>query len=1313
MRKIHYSLILCLLYVFFNHSYLVYGQYVKHIGVNDGLSGRQVFSIQQDAKGLMWFSTRFGIDRYDGSRIKNYPLDILYQNRTPVIESHLLYNKAKDELWCYTSNGTFYRYNKNIDSFSLHFNTGRYQKTATLDGQGRIWFGGDRYLGLIEHDSLRKVNFSLSPGTQIKELQYSQQNGLVVVTTANLFALSKNNKATPLIPQQILASLNLNIECAFIDTLRDVIWIGTLNKGLYRYQSGSHKIEQIGNPDLNDIPILTLKIKNQEVLIGTDGAGFYIYDINLKQLTSHYSQNEERPFYISSNAIYCIMNTYNDDGSSQIWLSTFSNGINVISKEKEMFHSIPIYDSEGKMLPSQRACSLIENSDGTLWIASDLGICCYNPQKHIWKRILHNINVITLFRDSKNNIWAGTYSAGLILFDSKGKIVKQWRKQDYPLLGTDFIFSISEDSKGQIWIGGKKGRTSILNPTSGEFTNVDIYQVNYITPKNDSIMLIASEDGIHYYNLNTKQLGNYDFTQKLKSLYVCDIYQESDSILWIATYGNGINRCNTITNEVEYYTKAEGLLSNVIYALLPYGNELWYSSERGIGRFNRKSHRINNFTRTNGMFGDHFSQQSRTSDSNGNFYFGSYEGIIKFNPANIINHHAQGHIFFDSFSLFNKIINSQTTHSPLKEHINDTHKIILKHWQHSFSISFTAIDYSNHQANHFEWRLEGLNNVWEKRSGEQNVSYTNLQPGNYNFHLRYVDETGTVLDDRQLSIVIRPPFWQEPWARIIEVLILLTLVTVIANYIRIRLNKKQAEAKVKFFITMAHDIRTPLMLINSPLIQLKEEINPTPATQYLFNLITVNLDKLNKMLSQLLDFQKVYEKREQLFIRKHNLNLYLQKKADYWKNFTGEKKITLNLTLPQQETEEWFDEEKMDDILDNLIINAFKYTPEKGSIGLSLTVDEKAWHITVSDTGIGISHKEQKKLFTRFFRATNAINTSELGTGLGLYIIKQYVMLHKGDISVWSEEGRGTCFTINMQHGNSHFLHDELHEYILPVEEEKPATNTEIHKVKTAEKEKKHYRLLVVDDNSELREYLKRVLTTDYQVYTASNGQEAWQLMGQTMPDIVISDLQMPVMDGIELCRTIKDNFETSHIPVIIVTVNEEKVMLKQSYEAGADDYIKKPFDIMILQSKINNIMKGRTAIQQKYIGLNGTLQKGNEPTDPNENFLAQVRQVIEKHLPEGSFGVNELSDELHLSRSVLYNKFSSMTGYTPNDYIKLIRINKAILYMKEKRYSIKEIALMVGFEEASYFSTCFKKIHGVSPKQFMDELISKDKEQT
>jgi DNA-binding response OmpR family regulator len=450
-----------------------------------------------------------------------------------------------------------------------------------------------------------------------------------------------------------------------------------------------------------------------------------------------------------------------------------------------------------------------------------------------------------------------------------------------------------------------------------------------------------------------------------------------------------------------------------------------------------------------------------------------------------------------------------------------------------------------------------------------------------------------------------------------------------------------------------------------------------------------------------LDFQKVYESKEQLGVRKKVVNDSLSNRILIWKPVAEKRQLYLELEVPDLEIVEWFDTEKMDKIIDNLISNSLKYTPATGQVKVKLTTDENAWQISVFDTGIGIPKSERKNLFQRFYRAKNAINSQEAGSGLGLLLIHNYVTLHGGQISFTSEENIGTEFIIRFKHGAKHFKNSVmLDNSRLPILPEDVLSNEEqdYSKIKT--------KILIVEDNRDLRNYLKLSLSHNYKVYSVENGLEAWNKISVLNPDIIVSDVQMPEMSGLELCRKIKTTFETSHIPVILLTVMSDDKNLEEGLKTGADDFIPKPFDIKFLRIKIDNIINNRNILRKKFLDIEKVSESENAENKLNTEFIRKATQVFEDHILDSRFSITDFAQEMGLSRSVLYTKFQIITGYTPNDFIKVMRMKKAIQLFREKQYSINEVAHMTGFAEPGYFATCFRKIYGKTPKQFIEEEI-------
>jgi signal transduction histidine kinase/DNA-binding response OmpR family regulator len=867
-------------------------------------------------------------------------------------------------------------------------------------------------------------------------------------------------------------------------------------------------------------------------------------------------------------------------------------------------------------------------------------------------------------------------------------------------LGTDFVYCIIEDSQENIWIGGKRGHLTKYNRKTGAFTQLQMKQpINSFAEINSDSILIASELGIYTLSIKDNTTAACSFNNTLKSKYICDIYKESDTVFWFASYGGGVVRYNKHTNDIRYITKDSGLASNIIYSILPDNQQhLWLSTEAGISKIDISSSAVENYSHYIPAVMS-YRQRSRMKTAQGQLFFGAYNGLVYFHPEQIATKHTPVKLFFSDLSLFNRVTKPGEKGSPLQEPLDNVSHISLSYKEHSFSLDFTAIDFTQVGGRRYMWKLDGLDKDWIGPSTENVAHYTNLSPRNYIFRLKAVDENLQVLDERQLAITIRPPVWNTWWAKVLESILILLLIYGIYKYVRYIYDKKRSDEKIRFFITTTHDLRTPLTLISAPLFELKDRLGIDHWNNYLFELITGNLDKLNKMIAQLLDFQKAYEQEDQLVLNQRELAPYLTEKVMYWKPVALKKEINLELECPPAFLAEWFDVEKMDKVLDNLLSNAIKYTPSQGQVKVNLTYATQYWQITVSDSGIGIPKSDVKKMFQRFYRAENAVNSQESGSGLGLLLVKNYITLHGGQVGVNSTEGKGSEFFVRLKRGVSHFtdsvMLDNADLPILPEKDQPEETAQDKIKIK----------LLIVEDNQDLREYLKMSLSHYYKTYSAATGKEAWDSIYAINPDIIVSDLNMPVMNGLELCRKVKTTYDTSHIPVILLTVMIDEKNVEAGLKIGADDYILKPFDVKYLRIKIDNIINNRQILRTKFLDIDKNALE-EQDNSLNEKFIAKATQIINDHLTDTDFSISDLSKEMGMSRSLLYTKFNAVTGYSPNDFVKIIRMKKAIQLFREKKYSINEVAYMTGFGEPSYFTTCFKKIYGKAPKQFIDDEI-------
>ena len=1284
-----------------------FSQQVRHLDFAEGLNGRQALNFAQDKEGFIWISTKFGVDRYDGKNVKNYNFKILTNGKNPMREVHILFD-TDSILWAYTDNGGIIRYNEKNDKFEQALNLKFYLKTAFFDHDNTLWIGTNNSFGFVKNKRLTLFTNPVLQHRMVRKILRYNDDVLIIVTTNSVYFFNeKTKKLAPFFKKSgIMDNESFQIESAYYDETDRKLWMGTTNSGVVRYDliTKTFLFNVLNSTTTN--PILSIyPIDKKHLFFGTDGIGAILLEKFKLEIEKVYMQQESSDYGLAGNEIYDIFK----DKAGRIWLSTYSDGVNIIESRKEgFFTQRHEKNNPNSLLYNIVRCIMIDKEQN-VWYGSKNGITVWNKSNNSWKHILLAKNVLTLVEDSHADIWVGTYSSGVFVIDKNGRIIKHFYKlpDQTNTIGTNFVYSIFEDSHKNIWIGGIKGPLTKYDRKTNTFKQIRIYQINNIIQRNNDEILIASTSNLYHLKLSNDSFKSWKYSNKLISLCIYDMYLESDSVIWLCTYGGGLSKCNLNTGRIKQFNVENGLSSNIVYSILKDNhNNFWISTENGLSKLNPKNGSIINFSTGDGISSNAFRPLSRAISKSGEMYFGSYDGTTYFNPNEIQPIVSNSKLFLTDFSLFNRITHPDDKNSPLKDKINNIKQLDLSYKNHSFSLAFTTIDFAPNAKRRYMWKLEGLDKDWVGPSSETVVNYTNLTPRTYIFKLKAIGDNNIVLDQRELKVVIHPPYWNTFLAKIIGFILLILFSYWAYNYISNYYEKKRTTEKIKFFINTTHDLRTPLTLISSPLYELKEKLELDNWNTYLLDLVTSNLEKMNKMVSQLLDFQKTYELKEQLFVTKNNINELITEKKILWMSVADRKKISLKVELPENPLFEWYDKEKIGKILDNLISNAIKYTRNNGTITIKLTYNAKFWMINVIDNGIGIPKPEVKKLFHRFYRAENAINSQETGSGLGLLLIKSYVLLHKGKIGVTSTENQGSDFNIRFKRGGNHYVNNMIHDTAeVPVSKEKTvlAVNENI--------EKQKIKLLIVEDNNDLREYIKLSLSHYYITFTAENGQDAWDKIPTINPDIIITDYNMPIMNGFELCGKIKKTYETSHIPVVLLTVMTDEKHVEEGLKLGADDYIQKPFDVKYLKLKIDNIIENRKILRTKFLEVNKpSEQEVVDENDLNAIFLVKATKITEDHLIDTEFSISDFSREMGMSRSLLYTKFNAITGYSPNDFVKIIRMKKAVVYFKEGLHNINEVARLTGFDEPSYFTTCFKKIYGKSPKQFINEEILKKK---
>ena len=1286
-------------------------QQFRHLNVEQGLSSRQTVSIIQDKKEFIWISTKTGVDRFDGKKIKNYTLPSTPRGNAP--ENFYLKLDKDSLLWAYSDVGQIYRFSYQNDQFEVFFNFHRNQFhsslwiiTACFDTNNTLWLGTDNGLYYIQNKQLKQFSSYPLKQTFITSVISIDKDRMLFSSFDKIYLYK--SKQQDLKELEINLGDNQRINTLYYNPKTSTIWIGTFSEGVYCYNLKDKSLIDLKaiNADFPTVPIRKFELFNDnEMLIGSDGMGVWIIDQSNYKVKKVFQEDEDIKFSLNGNGVYDIYK----DKQDRIWIGTYTGGVNILDPSSLNFKIINHQTNIDQSLGNSIVNSVLEDKKGNLWFGTNNGVSVLEKRnqhwRHFYKSSSNETNVfLDLCEDSDGNIWAGSYSKGAYVFSPDFKLVHHYQNNpsDQKSIGTNYIFVITLDSDKNLWIGGRDGSLCQFNFKSKSFLQYNELNINSIQEIDKNQLCIGGIPGVYLFDKTTGLLHLIS-----RRYFTYCVYPDHKESIYYGTRGSGFFCYNTTTKETKAYTIENGLPSNHIYAIVPDDEFLWLSTENGISRFNTIDNSFQNFSTEDGISDKTFTQSAFFKSKSGDILFGSYHGVTKFNPADIQPKNKKATIYLEEFGLFNKVVYPNQKGSPLLKSINNTKKIELKHFQHSFSIAYTSISFFNSDEIKYTWKLDGLDENWSKPSFAKSINYTNLSSGDYTLHLKALDySTDTILDNKNIEITVLPPFYNTIWAKLIYILLAISLIRWVFVYLQIKIKKKNSEEKINFFTNTAHDIRTPLTLVSAPLNELKREDGLSEKGKYYLNLSVNNLDKLNALVCQLLDFQKSDLDKSQLVVSKVEMADLIQRKVLNFKTLAERKNIILDFSSNVKELEEYIDMAKMDKIIENLFSNAIKYTPNNGTVHVSLLADKKTWSIVVKDSGIGISKKAQENLFKQFYRGENAINSKVPGSGIGLLLVKNYVALHKGKIQFESEEDKGSEFKIVLKHGKTQFgkevafIESKTHKEIKV--EHMDINSDSVQKIDSAPQ--KLSKILIAEDNDELRNYLFTSLSEYYNVSVAENGKVALDDITKVKPEILISDVKMPEMDGITLSNKVRGNFETSHIPIILLSALNEKEDIMKGLQAGVDDYITKPFDITILRTKIDNLIRNRIRAKERFLNTSEPITKDTTYANlQDKTFIEKAVQLVNAQMDNPKFAVNNFAQEMGVSKSLLYEKLKALIGQTPNDFVKVIRLKHAVTLLQKGKYSINEVATLSGFDDPKYFSTCFKKLFGKTPSKYFD----------
>ncbi len=1331
------------------------GYTIEKIGFDNGLSSNNIVSIDQDRNGFIWFCTKDGLNRFDGNSFKIFKHS---DTDTNTISSNVLNyvyaDKNDDLIWIATEKNGLDIYNYKTHNFTHYRSEGDNENSLSADGithissdsKGNIWVA--TYLGGLVYFDKETKTFTRYNQSNIKGLGSDMNWTLWVENDETIYAGHVNNgfsiinlKSNTAVnfkhdPNNPLSLINNTVTCIFKDSKNNV-WIGTRN-GLTLFDPETYQMKNFvtkpgkTNSLTNNFIQKVIETKDHKLWIGTEGGGISIIDLN------HFSKerNPEDVHFehikagytadnLSSPSVQCIL----EDSFGNKWIGGLGGGVNFIPKEEPFFKNIsylPIIGNANS-LKNKTVPSVCIDNKNRLWAANGYGgIAIFDKGKKIDQ--IDNINnktrneyFMSLFKNSNGNIWIGMASGRIFMYDAlKEKFIEHNCFKDITNIP---IYSLFEDSNKKLWICTDYG-LYVYNTISKDcklYTTAN-------SGLSDNIIRSVSEDssgniwvgtligGLCVFNSDFNLIFNYGTIYDFYA--ITNIYRDSKNRMWIASQNDLFCFKNYTNDSVFRYSTDYGLSERSVKAIIE-GNtpdEFWVSTLNGISHINLQNNNVSNFFVSDKIvMGDYYSG-AVTKTSDGTVYFGSQNGITWFNQElKTPDMHNLPPIVFTSFLIPGK---ENNINEFIDIPFSDT--MMLKHYQNSLQINFSVLDYSVTDNIEYAFKMEGVDDDWYFINKDRRVIFRNLKPGNYIFSVKARLHNKEWSDDiKSMYVCIKPRLRNTLLAKFIYFILLILVSFLLIRFYKNKLQiendlqlEKQSrqqehdlnEEKLKFFTNITHELRTPMTLILGPLEDLLSDDKLTKEQFKKVNSIQRVASRLLQLINQILEFRKTQNKNRKLRVAKDDFVKYVSEIGSKYKDLNKNTEIDFQIRLPDEKIEMFFDPEVISIIIDNLISNAIKYTT-KGTIKLGIKCstenDVNYTEVCVEDTGYGISPDDLPHIFERYYQAKNTTHPVK-GTGIGLALVKNLVELHEAEISVKSQINIGTTFKVKFITNNSY--PEVMHVTPAVIQDEQNEQEVSSEKV-----------ILVVDDNHEIVEYIHDNLLDNYKVLTAENGQMGYDIACEQTPDIIITDIMMPVMDGIEMCKKMKLDVRTSHIPIVLLTAKGSTLDQSEGYSAGADSYLTKPFSVNLLKSRITNILKTREKLSNVYSSnFKNKQQLFNESTNQlDKEFLEKLTDIIEKNLEDEDLNISSIASQLNMSHSTLYRKIKALTSLTANEYIRKVRINMGEQLLLTNQYSISEIMYKIGINSSSYFRQCFKDEFGMNPSEYLQKLKEDKPEET
>ena len=1357
-RFIHYLLIILLfsfytISTFANTLKLVF----NHLSLQDGMQNIIIHSIASDYQGFIWIGTQNGLHKFDGYTFTVYNND---NNDSSSIQDNNINQIIEDNahnLWVGTNSGLdlFDRiHNRFIHIPLIEESLINGEKTKKIfknyyinniykASNDEIYIGTrGSSLFMLDKKNLCIKSFHSKIHLPENLVKTSDSQGNLYVTSAQ--GVFKINPASDEVAK-ILLPLNQNDNSSYdaFDLYHDTnqnLWI-SCNKGLFRIDKNSKVFSYNNKSGYGNYPnffiqnILEDHIGN--IWFSSDN-GLYLYNQAKDNLESYLFSNTEAS--ISSNKVWCT----HVDKNGILWVGTKSNGIDyALLNNKTLFHKKKTSDFIQNEVNSVSAIFKDENN---IWLASDGGGMGLYDHEFNLKKIYNRNNIATntilsIHKDRQGIIWMGGYYGGLhkltasktfeiIKIDkffptylksrtNEIKMIRQGINDNEIIVATNgagILVYNKSTRDGKFFVNEKENNFSLCSDWC-----------TCILPDKNGIVWIGTYNGLSKWDTKTNLFYNYysvkNDTSSLPSNIIQTIYTGTDGKLWIGT-NKGLCLFNEKTNKFINYGLKEGLPNTSVTNILQddFGN-LWISTFLGISQFKIANKKFTNYSYNDGLSGNEFMLNCNFKDKNGVLYFGGAAGFTYFNPREIINNNNKLPVYINEILLFNKPIQNKNYNVSLERAINETKKITLKHNQSFITFKYVALNYMNPKRIKYAYILNGFDKNWHYVNDERSATYSNLNPGKYIFSVK-ASYSGDqwIRSSNDIEIIIKPPFWKTIWAKLFYALTLGVIYFFILKInktrnrlkqqlevqkIKVEQEEKLHQHKQRFFMNISHDLRTPLSLIISPLENILGTGSLNGETKNQLSLVFRNANRLYYLINELMDFAKIDDNKQKLLVQEGDLIKFSKEVLQYFQDEANKKQINYIFRSSLETLPLWFDTEKMERILINILSNAFKYTQDHGTIIFEIERfknENEYAKISISDNGSGIDEAYLPKIFDRFYQSPEADNLHQTGTGIGLSIVKTFVEMHKGSIKVTSKKFEKTCFEILLPLGKGNFSEDEVS--LEPVD-------IRINSLKNVQTTKETnstsedlfvHKILIVEDNIDLRFYLKDILQNSYKIIEAEDGEKALSLVSKENPDLIISDIIMPNMNGIELCQKIKESVSTSHIPVILLTAKNSLENIIEGIEIGADAYISKPFNVQYLNVQVRKLIELRHFLFKRFSQEAYLIPKELSNNKVDQEFLQKIIEFIEQNIISENLTVDNIANHVFLSQSQTYRKIKGLTGQNINEFVRTIRMKKAVKLFDEGNLNISDVAFKVGFSSPAYFTKCFKELFGKTPSDFLSK---------